>query len=218
MKRFLFTGRGLRASGENLRITTMGKCITAVGSEMTYKDLLTHEMTRIAQDDRVRFIGYNTACGHRFNGTLVNVPKDRCIEMPVAENLIMGVAMGMALEGFIPIVCFERMDFLLACADAIINHLDKLPRLSGEQFFFPLIIRTCVGDNAPLHAGPQHTGDYTDLFAKNTRIEVVWIGDVRDIQSAYKPIPTSVYGPKIMVEYKELYDCKLRRTYGRRRS
>jgi pyruvate/2-oxoglutarate/acetoin dehydrogenase E1 component len=171
---------------------------------MTYKDALVMCMKDLASIDNVRFIGYNVAYGPRMNGTLNDVPLDKCIEMPVAENLIVGVAMGLSLEGFFPIICFERMDFMLVAADAIINHLDKLPKLSGGQFDFPLLIRCCVGDDKPLDPGIQHTSDYTNVFKHNTTISIHPIESVSEVFGYYKNIHHSTT-PTMLVEYKRLY-------------
>lgn len=142
---------------------------------MTYKQYLINEMAKLANNPNVIFLGYNVKFGHQFYGTLVDVPQDKRIEMPVAENLIMGVAIGMALEGYIPIVCIERMDFLWACADQIINHLDKAEELGWPQL--KLIIRTCVCGNKPLDPGCQHLGNYQDIFSrllKNVNVHNSW--------------------------------------------
>ena len=61
--------------------------------------------------------------------------------MPVAENLTMGVAIGLALRKARPVVIFQRMDFMLIASDAIINHLALMPKMSGGQFNLPVIIR-----------------------------------------------------------------------------
>ncbi len=172
---------------------------------MTYKQALIKAMLELAGNKRVRFLGYNTTCGPRMNGTLNKIPKSKCIEMPVAENLIMGLAMGMSLEGYRPVVCIERMDFLLVCADAIINHLDKLPKLSGGQFDFPVIIRTCVGHDKPLDPGMQHVQDFTSLFARYTSISVRVLGDVKSIVPTYRAAMNHE-SPSIIVEHRQLYD------------
>lgn len=141
---------------------------------MMHKEYLHKTMLQLAKDNKVRFIGYNTRYGHQFNGTLKGCEKS-CIEMPVAENLILGVAMGMAFEGYRPIVCIERIDFLWACADALVNHLDKTKQLGWP--LLNVIIRTCVGTNKPLDAGCQHTGDYylvmKQLF-KEVKVTTSW--------------------------------------------
>ena len=170
---------------------------------MTYKQILTREMYELSRHPKVRFIGYNVAYGPRFNGTLNRVPKSKCIEMPVAENLIMGVAMGLSLEGYRPIVCIERTDFLLVCADAIINHLCKLPKISNDQFNFAVIIRTCVGGVEPLDPGPQHTQDLGYMFAPY--MDVSGMKQKSMIHDKYTQA-MCLGKPTMLIEYRELYD------------
>ena len=67
---------------------------------MTYKDALTNAMSAIGSDPNSVFIGYNVGYGGLANGTLKGVPPERRIETPVAENLLVGMAIGMALEWF----------------------------------------------------------------------------------------------------------------------
>ena len=138
---------------------------------MTYKENLHNKMLELSKDPLVRFLGYNTKYGHQFNGTLKGC-EESCIELPVAENLIMGLAIGMALEGYTPIVCIERMNFLWTCADAIINHLGKARELGWGQL--DVVIRTCICGNAPLDPGCQHQGDDSDVWRRYIRVEHSW--------------------------------------------
>ena len=52
--------------------------------------------------------------GNAIYNTLVKVPKKK-IEMPVFEDVQMGLSLGMALNGYVPISCFPRFDFLILC-------------------------------------------------------------------------------------------------------
>ena len=98
----------------------------------TYKDCITAAMTKLGQDPRTTIVGYNTSkAGGNAAGSLINFPQDRIQEMPLAENLMVGAAIGMSLDGWLPIVFFERMDFVVHAMDAIVNHLDKIGRLSN---------------------------------------------------------------------------------------
>ncbi len=131
-----------------------------------YKQFLIDEMYKLSQDKKVIFIGYNTRYAHRMYGTLNKVPKKQCLEMPVCEALMVGLAMGMSLEGFKPVICFERQDFMLIAADQIINHLALMPKISGRQFDFPIIIRAIIGSqNKKFDLGLQHTKDLTYMFS-----------------------------------------------------
>ena len=77
-----------------------------------YQDAIKEAMETLAKNDKVIFLGYNTRCGGRCNGSLKNVPDAQIIETPLAENLMMGMAIGLSLEGYIPVVYFERFDFI----------------------------------------------------------------------------------------------------------
>ena len=94
------------------------------------------------------FIGYNVLYGNAL-GTLKNVPDSQKLETPVAENLMTGLAIGMSFEGFVPVLYFERHDFMMVAADAIINHIDKIERISHGEFKVPVIIRAVTADAGP---------------------------------------------------------------------
>lgn len=92
--------------------------------------------------------------------SLENVPKSKRLEMPVAEDMQMGMSIGLSLEGYSPISIFPRMDFLLCAINQLINHLDKIEQMSHGEFKVGVIIRTQIGNTKPLDPGPQHCGDY----------------------------------------------------------
>lgn len=174
---------------------------------MTYKEAITKQCTEYAKNPKARFIGYNTAYGSRMYGTLANVPKSQCIETPVAENLMMGLAMGMSLEGYRPVVCFERHDFLLIALDAIVNHLDKMPYLSGDQFKFPVIVRAIAGGSRPLDAGVQHTNNYhAALLTLVKHTLVIKPESGKDLKSAWKAAGITASGAVIIIERRDWYD------------
>ena len=47
------------------------------------------------------------------------------IELPVAEEMQMGMSFGMSLDGTIPISIYPRWNFLLCAINQLVNHLDK---------------------------------------------------------------------------------------------
>jgi len=131
-----------------------------------YKSTIIKEMNWLGEQENTVFLGQGITCGDRFYSTLEGVPKEKCIEFPVAENLMMGCALGLALEGYRPIVLFQRMDFMLIAADQIINHLALMPGMSGNQFHLPVIIRACIGSQSTkFDVGSQHRKDFSSLFS-----------------------------------------------------
>jgi len=171
---------------------------------MTYKELITNQCTEYAKNPKVIFIGYNTIKGSRMYGTLDGVPKRQCIEAPVAENLMIGMAIGMALEGYLPVVCFERHDFILLGLDALMNHVDKWPELSGGQFKLPIIVRAIVGGTKPINPGVQHNQDYSDELRhmlKNTKV----FGYL-NYTKAWKVVGSTKSGACVVIEHKDMYN------------
>jgi len=83
---------------------------------LKYFDELKRSMEYLANDDRTVFLGQAVAVpGTGMSNTLKDVSKDKLIELPVAEEMQMGMSLGMALHGRIPISIYPRWNFLL-CA------------------------------------------------------------------------------------------------------
>lgn len=171
---------------------------------MTYKEALTAAMTRLAEDPRTLFVGQTVIYGGQtMFPTFQDVPKDRRIELPVAEEFQMGFCTGLALEGFIPVSVYPRWDFLILAANQLVNHLDKLP-LMGD-FRPKVIIRTAVGPTVPLDAGPQHTQNHTLAF--RLMLKTVLVLDIRhtdDVMPAYDHA-LAWPGPALVIEHLESY-------------
>lgn len=134
---------------------------------MTIKDDLVEAMASLARKKHTVFLGENIINSGRIYGTLEKVPLKRCIEMPVAENLIAGTAIGLAIAGYHPVCIFQRMDFMLIAADQIINHATLLPKMSGDRIKLPIIFRTIKADlNKDFWVGHQHSKDFTHIFSR----------------------------------------------------
>ena len=170
---------------------------------MTYKDEITMGNTQLAQDPKTRFIGYGLTKG-RAMGTLSGVPENQIVEMPVAENLLLGVAIGMTLTGLKPVVFIERMDFLMNCMDALVNHLDKIKDISQGEFDPKVIIRCIVGNTKkPLYTGATHVQDFSEALRKMVNIPVYQLTDPGMAKVTYSVVPERAKSA-IIVEYKDL--------------
>ena len=143
----------------------------------------------------------------RIHKTLEKVPIGKCIEYPIAENLILGSAIGLAIQGFKPVVIFQRMDFMMCAADAIINHLALIPRMSGNKIELPVIIRAIIGSRSDVfEAGPQHNKDLGEMF--KPWIHTVHLTKNMDIPHYYQ-IAYEAKSPTLLIEDKDLYEEKI---------
>lgn len=109
------------------------------------------------------FLGQSVGCsGTTMYASLADIDPTKRTELPVAEELQLGMGIGLSLEGYLPILVYPRFNFLLRATDQLVNHLDRLPIYSGYRP--KVIIRTAVGSTKPLDPGPQHQFDFSDAF------------------------------------------------------
>ena len=170
-----------------------------LNSDISYKDAINKCMTELGDQGAI-FIGYNVARGDAM-GTLKNVAQDQKLETPVAENLMSGLAIGMSFEGFLPVLYFERHDFMLVAADAIGNHIDKIERISHGEFKVPLVIRAVTADGGPFYSGPTHQQDFTEVFRKLVKFPVLDPQNGSEMLKAYETFKY-LNGPIMIIERK----------------
>ena len=119
-------------------------------------------MEYLAEDPTTVFIGQAVACpGTAMSNTLKEISNDRKVELPVDEDMQMGMTNGLALQGKLPVSIFPRWNFLLLATNQLVNHLDKFGDMSAGGYRPKAIIRTSIGSQRPLHPGHQHIGDFT---------------------------------------------------------
>ena len=91
---------------------------------LNYKNELEKAMLILAEKEDTIFLGQSLEYGGiAMAQTFENISSDKKIEMPVAENLQMGISTGMALEGFVPVSVYPRWNFLILAANQLVNHL-----------------------------------------------------------------------------------------------
>lgn len=159
-----------------------------IKEQMNYLDETKKAMEWLNKQKNTIFLGQTVRYeGSPMYRSLENVPMEKRIEMPVAEDMQMGMSIGMALEGYVPISIFPRMDFLLCAINQLVNHLDKVKEMSHGEFSPGVIIRTQIGNTKPLDPGPQHCGDYTKGIKKLCRnILILKIWEAENIHEAYE--------------------------------
>jgi pyruvate/2-oxoglutarate/acetoin dehydrogenase E1 component len=178
---------------------------------MKYFDELKRSMEFLAADPRTLFIGQAVAVpGTAMSNTLRDVDKSRLVELPVAEEMQMGMTTGLALAGRVPVSIFPRWNFLLCGMSQLINHLDKLEAMSHGSYRAKAIVRTGIGSERPLHPQQQHVGDYTEALRLMCRtIEVIRLDEPEQIFPAYERALLRDDGRStLIVEYGDYYSEK----------
>lgn len=176
----------------------------------SYKDELQKATDLLAQNGYI-FLGQNMRAGGTSMYHMVkHLPEEQRIELPVMEEAQMGMSIGMALEGLRVCTVYPRWDFLILATNQIVNHADKVKRMSNGQFRLKgLIIRTAVGSVSPMFPGEQHCGDYTEAFQKMCKdIKVIKLENPEQIVPAYKEAMESDV-PTLIVELPDCYNKEL---------
>ena len=144
------------------------------------------------------------------SSTLINVQKNKKLEMPVAEEMQMGITIGLMMSGYTPISIFPRWNFLLLAMNQLVNHLDKFNIMTNGKYRSKAIIRTGIGSQRPLDPQCQHTGDYTDAIKSMCpNINVIRLENPKKIFTEYKKaIDKKNNKSTILVEYGDYYNEK----------
>lgn len=128
--------------------------------------------------------------------------ENRVMDTPIAENGLIGFAIGAAVEGMRPVVEIMFSDFVLLALDQIVNLAAKLRYMANGQFRVPMVIRM-PGSGGTNH-GPQHSQSLESIFAHVPGLTVVQPSTVAD---AYWMLRESIRSddPVIFLESKYLY-------------
>ena len=176
-----------------------------------YFDELKKAMDFLGNKKNTIFIGQAVEVpGTAMSNTLVDIDRSKLIELPVAEEMQMGMSLGFAMNGHIPISIFPRWNFLLYGFNQLINHIDKFRVMNGTEIQPKIIIRTGIGSKRPLHPREQHIGDFTDAFKKmSTTIDIIKLKNPDDILKSYKKaFYRNDNKNTILVEYGDFYNEK----------
>ena len=176
---------------------------------MKYKDEIIRSMEWLGRKKDTIFLGQSVKfSGNAIYNTLKTLPEEKRIELPVFEEIQMGMSTGMAMNGLVPISCFPRFDFFMRCMDALVNHLDKMQHMTENTFKPKVIMRTSIGSTTPLNGGVQHTQDYTKMMKDIlNEVNVVLLNEPEQIFPAFE---RAYYrqGSTLLIEWGDYYNEK----------
>jgi acetoin:2,6-dichlorophenolindophenol oxidoreductase subunit beta len=126
----------------------------------------------------------------------------RLYEMPIAEQAIIGTALGAAMTGGPVVAEIMYADFMTVCMDEIVNQAAKIRYMTGGQARVPLVIRAPCGMTRGIAA--QHSQSLEAWFAHVPGLRVVMPSTPADAKGLLK---TALRGedPVIFLEPKLLY-------------
>jgi pyruvate dehydrogenase E1 component beta subunit len=129
----------------------------------------------MARDERVMVLGEDVGKeGGVFrvtDGLQKAFGPERVVDTPLAESAIVGAAIGLALNGMLPVAEIQFSGFLWPAFDEILNHAGRLRWRSRGRFTCPLVIRTPSGGG--IHAPEHHSESPEAILAHTPGIKVV---------------------------------------------
>ncbi len=128
---------------------------------------------------------------------------ERVISTPICEGGFTGVAVGMALRGFRPVIEIMFGDFLTLCSDQIVNHMAKFPDMYNNQVKVPLVIRTPMGGGRGY--GATHSQSLEKMFLGIPGIKVVAPSHLHATNDILKYAILNDDDPVLFIENKLLY-------------
>jgi pyruvate dehydrogenase E1 component beta subunit len=179
-------------------------------AELTYREAVAAGIAQeMYRDDSIVCLGEDIgAAGGVFKATVGLLEKFgplRIRDTPIAEQAILGAAMGAAMTGLRPIAEIMFSDFLAVCWDIVANEIAKTRYMTNGQISLPLVIRT--GNGGGSRFGAQHSQSVENWAMAIPGLKVVapsTPADVKGLLAAAIRDPD----PVLFFEHKALYATK----------
>jgi 2-oxoisovalerate dehydrogenase E1 component beta subunit len=175
--------------------------------QVTYIQAINQAMhEEMARDENVLLLGEDVGVlGGAFKATeglLAKFGSERVVDTPIAESLIVGAGVGLAIHGMRPILEMQFIDFISCGFDQIVNMAATLRYRHGGQVSCPIVIRGPCG--AGVHGGIYHSQNPEAWFFHVPGLKVVAPATAYDAKGLLKSAIRDD-DPVIYLEHKFLY-------------
>jgi 2-oxoisovalerate dehydrogenase E1 component beta subunit len=163
----------------------------------------------LAADDRVVVFGEDVGpLGGVFrvtDGLAGRFGEQRVFDTPLAESAIVGTAIGMAMNGLVPVVEMQFDAFAYPAFEQVTSHLAKMRNRTRGRLALPVVIRVPFGGGI---GGVEHHSDSSEAYYTHTPgLRVVTPGTPAD---AYRLLRQAINcpDPVVFLEPKRRYWSK----------
>jgi pyruvate/2-oxoglutarate/acetoin dehydrogenase E1 component len=132
----------------------------------------------------------------------------RVLTTPISEGGLFGVAAGMALRGYRPILEIMFGDFITLGYDQIVNGIGKFRAMFDDKVRVPLVVRTPMGGGRGY--GPTHSQSLEKLLLGVPGITVVAANECQDLTALVREAVADD-DPVFLIEHKLMYGRPHRR-------
>jgi pyruvate dehydrogenase E1 component beta subunit len=138
-------------------------------------------------------------------GLLDRFGPKRVVDTPIAEEVIVGTAIGAAMLGLRPVVELMTINFSLVAYDQIVNNAAKIRYMFGGEVKVPMVIRMPGGAGHQLSA--QHSHSFEVLYGLIPGLLVVAPTTPEDAKGLLKSAIRSD-NPVMFLESMSLYNVR----------
>lgn len=155
--------------------STVGPTATA-SREMTLVEAVQDALaTAMAQDPDVCVLGEDVGPdGGVFratDGLYERFGADRVVDLPLSESLFVGLAVGLATQGFRPVIEFQFLGFMYPAIEQLVSHAGRLRHRTRGRLTCPMVVRAPFGGGV---RAPEHHSESSEaMFAHIPGIRVV---------------------------------------------
>ncbi len=145
-------------------------------AQMTMIQAITDALrTELKRDEDVLVfgedVGKNGGVFRATEGLFDEYGEDRVFDTPLAESGIGGLALGLSMEGFRPVMEIQFFGFVFEAMDSVASQMARLRYRSGGQYHAPVTIRSPFGGG--VKTPELHADSLEGLFAQTPGVKVV---------------------------------------------
>ncbi len=127
---------------------------------------------------------------------------ERVMDTPLAESGILGVSIGLALNGMRPVAEMQFSGFFWPAFDQLISHAGRYRNRTRGRFNLPLVVRFPCGGG--VKALEHHSESYEAIYAHAPGVKVVYPSTPYDTKGLLKSAIRDP-DPVVFMEHKKLY-------------
>lgn len=131
---------------------------------------------------------------------------NRVFSTPISEAALMGIANGLALNGFKPFAEIMFGDFMTLAFDQIVNHASKFYHMYNKKAHCPVVVRTPMGGRRGY--GPTHSQTLDKFLVGIDNIKTVATNIFFDPAIIFEQVYSEGH-PVIIIENKTDYGKKI---------
>jgi len=177
---------------------------------MTYREALNQALREeMLRDEKVFLMGEEIGLFEGSYKVTAGLYKEfgpkRVRNTPIAEDTIVGLAIGAAMAGLRPVVEIMTINFSLLASDQIINNAAKIHYMFGGEINVPLVVRTPGGSGQQLSC--QHSQSLEVFYAHIPGLKVLAPATPADAKGLLK---TAIRDPDpvVFIEHLALYNTR----------